>query len=531
MKKIIDLETKDIFFIDLHKPAGEERVICPLCDGLRTKNKGAKDFCWSHDKNVGNCQHCKHKFVEFKELERKEYKRPEWKNNTKLSDKAVKYFESRGITQFTLRNENLISEGLEFMPQINAEINTIQFNYWRGTNLINIKYRDGAKHFKLAKDAELIFYNIDGIKGIDTCIITEGEFDALSFIECGFNNTLSVPNGATINSKMEYLENCENDFKHIVKFILAMDEDLVGVTFRDELARRLGKEKCFKVSFKDCKDANEYLTKYGKDELIKVIENCEPYPIEGVFTIQDVRTELFELYKKGMPKGMTLDDPIDEYISFDKGRLYTITGIPGHGKSEFVDWIIEKLTGIYNMKTAYFSPENYPLQAHISKLIEKLIGKPFKSERMTIAEYELAVEYLTEKYYWINPEENYSVDTILDTAKSLILRKGINILVIDPYNKLEHARKTNQSETEYISQFLDKLTNFAHKYETIIFLVAHPRKMQKNAAGYYEIPNLYDINGSSNFFNKTDFGLTVYRNMQSDLVEVHVQKAKFRHLG
>ncbi|MCP4336385.1 MAG: toprim domain-containing protein [Mycoplasma sp.] len=531
MIKIINIETRDVFHIDLHKKGGEEQLLCPECSAAR-KKKTDQCLSWNHSNNVGFCHHCNKKFAEFKEYQpKKEYSKPEWKNNTELSDNAIKYLEGRKISQFSIRNDNLLSEGLEWMPQEQKGVNTIQFNYFRNSELINVKYRDGKKNFRLAKDAELIFFNLDGIKENTTAIITEGEFDALSFIECGLNNVLSVPNGAAPNAKMEYLENCETELSKLDTIILAMDEDAIGSEFRDELARRLGKERCFKVSFKDCKDANDYLIKYGKDELLKVIENKEPYPIEGVFTVNDVRNELFNLYKQGMPKGMTIDDPIDDLISFDKGRLYTITGIPGHGKSEFIDFIIEKLSLKYNQRTAYFSPENYPLETHVSKLIEKIIGSQFKSDKMSMNEYNMAIEYLEDKYYWINPEENYSVDNILASAKSLVLRKGVNILVIDPYNKLEHNRKSNQSETEYISQFLDKILNFAHKYETIVFLIAHPRKMSKLATGIYEVPNLYDINGSSNFFNKTDFGVTVYRNMATDFVEVYIQKAKFKHLG
>jgi len=528
--KIINTESKQFFYIEVHKSGGEERTTCPVCSDSR-KNKKDKCFAWNHNDNIGFCHHCKAKFTVFKEFKPIEYKKPEWKNNTDLSDKLVKYLNSRGITQFTIRNSKLVSEGLEYMPQRQKEVNTMQFNYWRGESLVNIKYRDGAKNFKLSKDAELIFFNLNGIKENDTAIITEGEFDALSFIECGYNNVLSVPNGATVNGKMEYLENCETEIKHIQKFILATDQDNIGVEFRDELARRLGKEKCFKVNFKDCKDANSFFLKYGKDELIKTLDNLEPYPIEGVFTVKDVRSDLLDLYRLGMPKGMTIDDPIDELISFEKGRLYTVTGIPGHGKSEYIDFVLEKLGLKYEQRIAYFSPENYPLQTHVSKIIEKLTGKRFNTEKLSIEEFEQAFEFMLDRYYWINPEENYSVDSILDAARALILRKGVNVLVIDPYNKLEHNRKTNQSETEYISEFLDKIINFAHKYEVIVFLIAHPRKMQKMSTGIYEVPNLYDINGSSNFFNKTDFGITVYRNMATDFVDVHIQKCKFKHLG
>lgn len=87
------------------------------------------------------------------------------------------------------------------------------------------------------------------------------------------------------------------------------------------------------------------------------------------------------------------------------------------------------------------------------------------------------------------------------------------------------------NETNYISQTLDKFTNFAQKYDVLFFLVAHPRKMSKDASGQFEVPTLYDINGSANFYNKTDYGITVQRNKEAGTVGVYVQKVKFKHLG
>ena len=94
---------------------------------------------------------------------------------------------------------------------------------------------------------------------------------------------------------------------------------------------------------------------------------------------------------------------------------------------------------------------------------------------------------------------------------------------------LEH--QFQGSETQYISQFLDKITSFAKRNNVAIHLVAHPRKMGKDQNGGYEVPNLYDINGSANFFNKTDFGICVYRMPDSSISEIHIQKVKFKHMG
>lgn len=534
MIKVMDLESRKPYTLDLRKVSGDELSTCPKCSHTRKgSNKSLKCLSWNHDKTAGYCHHCKTTFVIQKDFEpRKEYKRPEWQNNTKLSDKVVRWFEGRGITQFSLRRAN-ITEGMEFMPQEGKPMNTIQFNYFRGGELINIKYRTGDKKFKLFKDAELIFYNIDSISETDTAIIVEGEMDALTFIEAGIKNVVSVPNGASSGANnMQYLDNCIKYFDDKKEIILATDNDLPGINLRNELASRLGIERCYKVSFKDCKDANDYLLKYGKEALIQVLEDKEPFPVEGVFTTADLYDDLELLYMNGLQKGLTINDPIDETISFERGRLYIITGIPGCGKSEFLDYWLVRLNMIHGLKFGYFSPENYPLQLHQSKIISKIIGSEFNQRKMQYDHFIDAARYMADSFYWVMPEDDYGVDVILEKARYLVYQKGIAGFVIDPYNKLEHNYGRGESETNYISKFLDKLVNFCHKNNVSIFLVAHPRKMNKDkATGKMEIPNLYDINGSANFYNKTDFGVTVYRDFEESKTTVYVQKVKFKHLG
>ena len=532
--KIIEIETKREFDVHFSKSSGEEDNTCPMCSRSRKPaNQKVKCFRWNHDKETGFCHNCQSRFGILKEFKpRKEYSIPEWKNQTELSDNAVKWFEGRGISQFTLRQMK-ISEGKEWMPQDKKEMNTIQFNYFTDGKLVNIKYRTGSKHFKLYKDAELILYNLDAIKDVESVIIVEGEMDCLSFYEAGIRNVVSVPNGAsTGRNNLQYLDNCIDYFEGINEIIIATDGDQPGVNLRNELAARLGIEKCFKVNFKECKDANEYLQKYGKEGLIDVLSNKEAYPVTGIFTTTDLIDDLRLLYTKGLQKGLTIDEPIDDLLSFDLGRLYTVTGIPGHGKSEWVDHWLVKLNIQHGLKIGYFSPENFPLQLHQSKIISKITGSEFSQSKLSIYDFDDAVDYMANNYFWVMPEEDFTVERILEKARYLVFRKGISIFVIDPYNKLEHAFNKGESETSYISRFLDLLVNFCHKNNVSIILIAHPRKMDKDkSTGLMEVPNMYSINGSANFYNKTDFGLSVYRDFSENKSVMYVQKAKFKHLG
>jgi twinkle protein len=188
---------------------------------------------------------------------------------------------------------------------------------------------------------------------------------------------------------------------------------------------------------------------------------------------------------------------------------------------------------IHGWKTAYFSPENHPLSYHFCKLASKITGKSFDGKYMGHPEFVQVYNHIDENFMFINPENDLTIDSILQKATHMVRKFGIKILVIDPFNKLDHLQERGENETQYISRFLDRLTNFARINGVLVFLVAHPRKMANNKENpsKYEVPTLYDINGSANFFNKTDYGITVYRDRVEEKVSVIIQKVKFKHWG
>lgn len=507
----------------------EERYTCPECSENR-KKKSDKCFAWNTKSEIGYCHNCNASFYVFKPGEQREYIIPEWKNKTDLTDKAVKYCTGRMISQNTLNKMKVYSDRT-YMPQYERDDEVMCFPYFFQDKLINIKYRGSEKSFKLYSGSELIFYNQDALLNNTEIIIVEGEFDALSFIECGFDNVVSVPNGANI--RMEYFDTYHELFDKITKVYLAVDQDTKGIELRDEFIRRIGAEKCFVVNFKECKDANEYLIKHGP-EFNDLISQAIPVPVKGIVTIDSIYNDIHNLYMGGVNPGKELREPFDEMIKWETGRLAIVSGIPSSGKSEFVDYLITKMNLLYGWRAGFFTPENYPLKYHYAKIFEKLIGKKFSAATSNEMEFEMAMDHIKENFFYVMNEDDCTVDTIIKSAKILVKTRGIKVFVIDPYNRLEHQFK--DSETQYISRFLDKLTNFARMNDVLIFLVAHPRKMDKEPNGKLKVPTLYDINGSSNFYNKADYGFTVHRktderNVLINEVEIHWQKVKFKYLG
>ena len=527
--KILSIKTKLIFDIDVKKN-GENAMCCPECNENR-RHKGKKSFSWNETKKVGSCKNCDGTFVEYKPfVEKKEFVVPVWKNITQLTEQAVKWFDGRGISQDTIRKMQVYSD-IEWMPQLKSPTSVICFPYFIDNKLVNIKFRDGSKNFKLVTGSELIFYNINCLKNADHVVIVEGEMDCLSYIQVGIEKCISVPNGASAKN-LEYLDNYIELFNDINKIYIATDNDIKGIELREELIRRFGAERCLVVNYREYKDANEYLMNNGGIALRDTIKDAVEIPVSGIVNLTSYYDEIYKMFMSGIESGVKTGIlSLDDLVTWELGRLAVITGIPGHGKSEFVDYVLTRLNVVHGWKVGYFSPENYPIKYHYSKIASKLSGKKFQQGFIEAAEYEELFGYIENNFHFIYPEDDMSFDTIITKARHLVRKNGIKILVIDPYNKIEHLRDRNESETEYISRFLDKLIVFAKQLNVLVVLVAHPRKMDKQTNGLYAKPSLYDINGSANFYNKCDYGISIYRYFDTNISEIDVIKVKFKHLG
>ena len=515
---------------------GKREGICPLCSHTRQpKNQKAKCAMYDWDRGLGTCMNCNEVFqlhtFKRKSDSLKEYTKPEWKNNTSLSDNAIKWFESRGISQKTLVKMK-ITEGKEFMPQTGKNENTIQFNYFINNELINIKYRDGRKNFKLVKGAEKVFYNIDRTIGHDYIVIVEGEMDTLSFVESGIESVVSVPNGATINNtNLDYLDSCIDYFETKEKIILAVDADEAGLALKQELIRRLGAERCFTVEFGVHKDANEFLMENGRSNLASVITKAKPVPIENVVTLKDINEELEEFIYEGFKPGYQIGlNNFDSIFSTYTGQFITVTGVPSSGKSDFVDRMVVGYYLKYGWKTAFASPENKPTFLHTHKLIRKIGGWMPNKDDIGTERWNNVISKVNDNFYFIE-NERYDLDAVLSKGAELVKRKGIKCLVVDPYNKVKMQGASAMSIPDATMEYLTRIEAFAKKYDVLVIIVAHPTKMYKKEDGTIDEPTMYSIKGGGEWYDASYHGLLVHRNYEQKTVKVKVLKVKFQNLG
>tara|TARA_R100000655_G_scaffold108196_2_gene159737 strand:+ start:3055 stop:4737 length:1683 start_codon:yes stop_codon:yes gene_type:complete len=508
----------------------QEKTTCPKCSHTR-KNKSDQCLSVNVDEGIWHCHHCSWKGSLNKKV--KHLTIPIEKPSppkTELPEEVYKWFEERCITRAVVDAE-----------KIGYDNRWIQFPFYKDEEVVNIKSRTADKKFRQTKNAEKCFYRFDSMKGMETIIITEGEMDALALVQSGFMNVVSVPDGATqpnskpSDRKFSFLLSAEEHLMNAETIILCTDSDGAGKHLRDELSRRIGREKCYRVVYPDgCKDMNDVLIKHGEDEVQNIVSNSHPYPIDGVVMVQDIEDDAIDLLLKPQHKGLSTGwSAVDPHYLISPSEVTVVTGVPNMGKSEWMDALMINMVQSYGWKFGIFSAENFPVEHHLLKLVGKFAGKAFWGEnKLDEKTARDSMLILNDHIKFIGTQEDsVTIESIMEQAKILNYRFGLNGLIIDPWNTLEHKFGDGENETLYVSRVLAQLSAFAKVNEIHVWLVAHPKKMENGVDRKPLVPTPYDISGSANWFNKCDNAITIHRHKsdEDDYAGVHVHKIRFQY--
>lgn len=530
-----------------------EHVLCPKCGGGRSKEKSLSVFV---DQEGGAAWNCKRGSCgwtgnvssegrgQVERIERPTRRPDPIKAETEADEVAVTswFHKERGISR-----ETVLAFGVRAVRRGHGEL-AVAFPYLKAGTLVNVKYRSlTRKVFAQEPDCERTLFNVDGLTDNDTAIFVEGELDVMALHEAGFSNGVTLPDGAPAkvqetpdpeNRRYIGIANCADLISHITKWIIAGDKDGPGDAHAEELSRRIGKEKVWLVTWPEgCKDANETLLKFGADGIGDAIAAARPHPIKSLIEADQFESDVLALYRAGRSRGVSTGwSAVDQYMTIRPGELSIVTGLPGSGKSEWVDALMVNLAASQNWSFAVCSFENPP-DEHISKWAEKRLGLPFWDgpvHRMSEAALISTMPWIKEHFLFIRAEDEAPTgDWIIEKGRAAVMRRGIRGMVVDPYNEIEHKRPANMTETEYVSQFLSALKRFAQSHGVHVWLIAHPAKMRRDDAGKIPVPTLYDVAGSANFVNKADLGIVVSRdwNEGSRNVDIHIKKVRFKAVG
>jgi len=453
-----------------------------------------------------------------------------------LSVDALAYLQARGISQPTADSLGLMS-GSRWFKKMNSERPALGFVYGHQGNLYAAKWRAIEGKDFTAEGAAVTLYLADRLTDKSRVVITEGEMDALSYWEAGLE-AVSIPSGAIAAStaddaaRLRWIAAHDDLLANAKEIYLAVDMDDPGQITAQELARRLGKTKCFKVEFPSgCKDANDTLVKFGVDALKATIDKAKPWPIEGIAQPVDFYSKVMDLYKNGLPPGKSTGWPsVDDVYTLNPGNLVVVTGIPGHGKSTFIDAMLVNAMQQHNWSVAYASFENPP-EIHVSKLIALRQNKPFgygPTPRITDAELDEGMAWVQEHVTFLtNDGVMPTVESLIERFETAVRRDGVKVCVVDPFNFIKLGGKDGAVDTEAINEMLSKIKMFAQRCEVVFFIIAHPAKPMNQGSDW--VPTGYSISGSAHWYNRADFGLTMHRNEKASVL--HVWKCRFAHQG
>jgi twinkle protein len=521
------------------------RVACPYCSTER-KKANSKDMTLTRKQDgavVFHCHHCQTSGSVQPQQERTLSAVP---NPTIVSHKLERlhydWLQQRGISQQTADRMKLFAAE-KYFSKLGKSNEAIGFPYFRNGALVAAKYRSFPdKDFTQDSGGAHDFFGIDMVKKGEPLIIVEGEIDCLTLLELGIENVVSVPSGAPIkvadgkvlpseDKKFAYVWNAREIIDAAPYVVLATDQDNAGQALAEELARRIGKEKCRLAKFAK-KDLNEvHLDDPARTEVFKVIESAAAYPISGISDAGTYFDRLNDLYNKGTGKGFSTGySSVDSVYTVAPAQLTVVTGYPSSGKSNFIDQIMVNLARDHDWKFAVCSFENQP-EIHISRLMEIYTKRRFfeGKDRMSEADKDIAFKFVKDHFLFIdtNGEEPSTLDSILERARAAVKRMGVRGLVIDPYNYIE-LPKGDGTETNAISDMLTRVQKFCKAHDVHTWFIAHPSKITRQGVEQPR-PDGMSIAGSMAWWAKTDCGLTVHR--REHHVEISVWKCRYRWVG
>jgi twinkle protein len=414
----------------------------------------------------------------------------------------------------------------------------IAIPYTEQGQVVNIKHKNiTQKEFRQEKDGKKIFYNQDVIfdKSLadHPLIITEGEEDALSFICNGHPKAVSVPDGAP-NQEIE--DENSNKYSYLTKeilvalksqpsVILAVDDDKNGKNLLHDLARRIGRGKCSYVEYpKGCKDINQAVVSYGKEAIKAVLERSKPMGQDGVYTLDNLppvaEAQVFE-------SGIT---EIDNHFKFRLTDFSITTGIPSMGKTTMFNHIISSVALKNDINVCFASLEQHPVLDHQRNLTDWYMGAVPNATKYD------ATLWINKRFSFIYPSDEQQMNDELDLnwflkqAEFAVHRHNSKIVVLDPWNEIEHIPYSDQSLTEYVGMAIRKIKRFAKINNVHMAVIAHPTKQQKDKDGNFQMPTLYDVSDSAHWYNKADLGAIVHRDPLDGNTIFKVAKSRYHEI-
>lgn len=405
--------------------------------------------------------------------------------------------------------------------------------YFERGEIVNRKWRlTSEKRHRMDQGAPLLLWNSDALRHPEVLagapvVITEGEWDALVAMTAGVPHVVSVPNGApaSVTAEPENAKRYDWVYRHLAdldkvkQFIIAADGDEAGLNLAHDLVSLLGAERCRWVKYPDlCKDLNDVAITYGHAAVADLIMRAKPYPIKGLFTVDDFPP------RAPIQPMMVGIKPLETMMAIVPGTLTVFTGYANIGKSTVLNSVVA------NLMSLGVPVCMAPFETDVPILLDGIRQCMAKCQKHELAKIdtrpmdERIRSHLTLIYQAVDEDDEMDLEWFLDRCRAAVIQYGAKVIILDPWNELEHHRRNQETETEYIGRALRAIKRFARKFNVAFWIVAHPSKPEQGHAG---VPKLYNISGSAHWANKADYGLTYHRaDPTQNAAELHVTKVR-----
>lgn len=530
-----------------------QKIYCPKPECQNRRNKKDKSLSVNIESRVFKCHHCgwSGRLDGWKQDDN--FKMPDRTGWSNFSTEIQLYMKGRGIGIETIKANKIIQKSF-YDKEEQGNVLFLGFPYLMPgqKDPVNVKWRRvDQKQFRQEAEALHILYNVAFWANESELIICEGEMDVLSFNEAGIWNATTLSDGAinekdkSVDGKLKSLYNSFQWIENKQKIYLCLDNDAPGRRLKDELIKKLGPEKCLTVTIpNEFKDVNELLQKQGVGPFRSLLENAKPVPVSGIFYVADQLETMLDTFQNGIKMGeRTHMGEFDRIFRWKKGQVNLWTGYANMGKTTFFLQAAMVKSILDEWKWAVFSPENYPATDFYDDLIEMYVGKNVSDtygNKMSLQEYMTACDFLNNHFIFIYPEEDHTIESLHEKFAYLIMKHGIDGVLIDPYNQLEKSQDGLRSDEE-ISDFMRKVKRFTVKHEVTYNIIAHPKitsKLSAGKEGEFEPADAYDVAGGAMWANKSDNIISYHRpnwfkeNGKKDpTVHVYAQKIKRKRTG
>jgi twinkle protein len=444
------------------------------------------------------------------------YSRPQKPKCTaaKPESEVGAYLKSRGLTAETLDAFRVAenAKGEIVLPSL------------RDGELVFVKYlqvkrdENGKKKMRVEADCEPCLFGWQAVSPQSReVVITEGEIDAMSVFQLGFN-ALSIPFGGGGGDKQRWID---YEFENLERFdviYLALDADAAGKEATKIIAERLGVERCRVVDIPaPHKDANDLLLA-GFDTLkfSALLEKSTTQDPEELKQASGYLDQVLAAFYPAHEREEGVRTPwhsVGDNLLFRPGELSILAGINGHGKSQIAGhMLLEAVRQEYRCCVASMEFQAY-------RWLKRLTKQACAEDIPSPQKIRDAHEWYRDRLWVFDVVGNTKAARILEVFRYARRRYGITFFIID------NLAKCGIAEDDYRAQkdFIDTLTDFAKASQCHVMLLHHMRKSQDEKFHSGKM----DIKGTGAITDMADTVMTIWRNKgreerirQGELAEV-----------